>query len=1300
MSGLSGPVPEPGTPVHVSQTGNATAALGGNANTGYQHIEKLILVQPPATERQPPQAPPIPPWAVPRPDELEEVVAAVCAKPGSMVGITTGLAGAGGFGKTMLAEMACADERVREYFAGRVYVVPLGRDVRGPSAIATRVIKAIEFITGHTATYTDPGMAGDELGRMLDQHPGRRTLLVLDDVWDSAQLAPFLRGGRDCVRLVTTRVPAVLPDDATRVRVDQMTQDQAHDLLGQDLELVPQHEDLARDLIIATRRWPLLLRLANRWMQHQVEAGAGVAEAAADMLALLRKEGPAAVDRSHPPPAPPDLDDPVQRRRLVRATLRASIGLLTADQQQRLAELGIFAGGEPVPVLVAARLWQGTAGLSKPESRDVCYELSRLSLLTVNRDGGGFLVLHDVIRDYLRHELGSDRITALNATLTGAVEASLPAAEPLAASGPCPQTAWWALAENHGENPADGYLADHAISHLVAAGRTRQAEAVASDLRWVEARLRHHGPAAPWSDCTRIPTATALDRARSLAQVGHLLAPTDPSHALTAILHSRLEPLADWREQVIARQRQSGQPALRNHWTPPDIPDPALKRTLAGHHGGVDGVAIAPDGTWLATAGEDRTVRIWDPATGRQIALLTGHHGGVDGVAIARDGTWLASTSHGAVGTWTRVTGQETAPLSPYRGSERYSFGEPFTPSVDGRGVAIAPDGTWLATASSDDVCVWDRGLGAEPSLLTGHTKPVTAVAIAPDGTWLASASDDGAVRIWDPATGTQTACLTGHIDKAIAVAIAPDGTWLASTDVEGTVRIWDPATGEQTARIDGGRARAVTIAPDGTWLATGGKDGTVCLWDKASGKKTATLAGYAGRVNAVAVAPDGTWLATAGSDGTVRIWDRAAARANSVRPNPHHLRPPGARRLEDTENPRKAVTTVAVAPDGTWLAIVISNYNGDKVEIYRPSGRQIIFRRPTNGGTAYLGEPMPEVNPVESIAIAPDGTWLATSGYGATGPVNIWDRATGEWRGSPVHVHTAHAVAVAPDGTWLAIAGHTIDGRYGMLQIWNPVTGSGSYLKGHIHEVTAVAIAPDGTWLASAGFDGTLRIWDAATGRQLSCGRAAGATKIAQGDKVYQQSRGHEDPGFRVDDDDDDEYYGPVDFWYAGAGENAFRRYRQVLNAVAVGRDGTWLATAGDDGAVRLWARSTGKETACLTGHRGPVYAVAIAPDDAWIASAGFDRTLRIWEAKSGQALTMMRTEGFLTACAWTPDGTGLVAGGEQGVYFYQLHLGSTLRSHKPAGASQSPPKSSGRTSQNLSTWATCGPQMPDQPL
>jgi hypothetical protein len=112
----------------------------------------------------------------------------------------------------------------------------------------------------------------------------------------------------------------------------------------------------------ATGRWPLLLRLANRWLWRQTQTGADIATAAEHMLTLLREQGPAAMDRPRPLPDPAD---PAQRRRLVRATLQAATGLLTADESQRLAELGIFAENEPVPVRVAARLWQATGELDE-----------------------------------------------------------------------------------------------------------------------------------------------------------------------------------------------------------------------------------------------------------------------------------------------------------------------------------------------------------------------------------------------------------------------------------------------------------------------------------------------------------------------------------------------------------------------------------------------------------------------------------------------------------------------------------------------------------------------------------------------------------------------------------------------------------------------------------------------------------------------------------------------------------------------------------------------------------------------
>ena len=165
-------------------------------------------------------------------------------------------------------------------------------------------------------------------------------------------------------------------------------------------------------------------------------------------------------------------------------------------------------------------------------------------------------------------------------------------------------------------------------------------------------------------------------------------------------------------------------------------------------------VAIAPDGTWLASGGDDGSVRIWDPATGQQRAALTGHTGPVTAVAIAPDGTWLATGGDdGTVRIWDPATGQQRAALTGHTG--------PVSGGGDRPGRHLAGHRRRRRDGA-------DLGPGHRPAARRPHRphRPVSAVAIAPDGTWLATAGDDGTVRIWDPATGQQRAALTGHTGR------------------------------------------------------------------------------------------------------------------------------------------------------------------------------------------------------------------------------------------------------------------------------------------------------------------------------------------------------------------------------------------------------------------------------------------------------------------------------------------------------------------------------------------------------
>ena len=125
-----------------------------------------------------------------------------------------------------------------------------------------------------------------------------------------------------------------------------------------------------------------------------------------------------------------DVGQPDERARAVRATIEASTSLLDGQDAERFAELGVFAEDEIIPFRLVARLWQATADLDDLQAAQVSQRLAQLALVSQASGPAGGIALHDVIRDFLRAELGQQRLAELNAMLLDTVAADLPAREP------------------------------------------------------------------------------------------------------------------------------------------------------------------------------------------------------------------------------------------------------------------------------------------------------------------------------------------------------------------------------------------------------------------------------------------------------------------------------------------------------------------------------------------------------------------------------------------------------------------------------------------------------------------------------------------------------------------------------------------------------------------------------------------------------------------------------------------------------------------------------------------------------
>jgi WD40 repeat protein len=587
------------------------------------------------------------------------------------------------------------------------------------------------------------------------------------------------------------------------------------------------------------------------------------------------------------------------------------------------------------------------------------------------------------------------------------------------------------------------------------------------------------------------------------------------------------------------------------------------------------------------------------------------------------------------------------------------------------RALAIAPGGGVVASASGGVCQLWDARTGRRLARLT--VPAVAQLAFSDDGATLVAAGQDGSLTAIAVATGARRELgkAGGFVTALVAVPRRPA---LVTGDLTGAVQLWplDGAPPRELTRhaggvmlaqvLDGGAAIATmgsadlelrrvpldggppaVVFPAGVLQGMPGAldalevsrdagslvlgiDDRVLRWDRGA-PVPIELGRHRAAVKAVAIARDGR-VASGADDGSVTLWTGSAA---SPRVGHDH-----------------AITALAFAGDGR----LASGDTGGDIRVWTPAGGELLRGHDRR---------------IESLAFGPDATLYSAGGDGS---VRAWPArpaapAIRIGAGSAFRVAFVSPAAIAatdedggvhlialPGGAGREIARFTRQaysiqrlsgGRFaaaswdGGIAVFGP-TGELLRRLDHGAEVNGLAASPDGAQLASTGNDGTVRIWNLATGEGRLVERRTGAAFDAafSPDGRALVTSG-EDPALHVLD------------LAAGGAPRSLRGHTEVARALTFGRDGT-LYSAGGDGVVRAWNLATG-ESRAYTGHEGRVRALALSADQRTLASGGADGNILVWDLAHGGRPTVLR--GHAAEVRWVafaPSGAELASAGWDG--------------------------------------------------
>lgn len=507
----------------------------------------------------------------------------------------------------------------------------------------------------------------------------------------------------------------------------------------------------------------------------------------------------------------------------------------------------------------------------------------------------------------------------------------------------------------------------------------------------------------------------------------------------------------------IARMTHDNSNIIRSRPDPdPIIPD-----------GAVNSVAFSPNGMYVASGSVDGTARVWEVATGNEIARNS-HWDIVRHVAFSSDGKYVISQGFSRTHVWDSTTGIEADPIN----------------AVIEAPAALSPDGKYVVSGDSDGIIrVWETTKDFELARMHLDGK-VSGIAFSSDGKYVVSGSSNGSVLVSEIATGGEIIRLT-HWGIEDFVAFTPDSKHVIFRNYDGVVSVWDIAT-DSEAHFDTTIASMVVFSSDGRYIAADSWDyygggvfqdslDTIRVWETATGNEISDMA--QDLITIIAFSPNGQYIASGGWDNTVHIWETTTG--NEIAYMSHG----------------SSVEIVVFSPDGEFVASSEDGMDGGIIQIWESMTGNKIARIPYDGRLSHLvfspdgkyivsdnyiweaatGIEIARINLdnwVDSLDFSPDGKYIVSANLDGT--ARVWEVATGDEIARVTNVSTVRIAAFSPDGRYV-ISSSILDG---IVYVWDAASGNEIARLDHDNNITIANFSPDGKYIVTGDESGTVRIW------------------------------------------------------------------------------------------------------------------------------------------------------------------------------------------------------------------------------